>query len=143
MTTFYQKEIKLKPYKRGFHLITDHVLAAIPEIKNLGVGTLHVFIKHTSASITINENFDPTVRADFEAHFNAIVPENAPYYQHNYEGPDDMPGHLKSSILGNSLQIPITEGKLNLGRWQGIYLGEHRNYDTGRKLVITAWGSSK
>ncbi len=140
MTEFYQKEIKLKPYKRGFHLITEQVLAALPEIKHLGIGILHVFIKHTSASITINENFDPTVRADFEAHFNATVPENAPHYQHNYEGPDDMPGHLKSSILGNSLQIPITDGKVNLGRWQGIYLGEHRNYDTGRKLVITAWG---
>lgn len=140
MTRFFQKEIKLKPQKRGFHLVTDQVISALPEISQINTGILHVFIKHTSASITINENFDPTVRADFEQHFNASVPENEPWYQHNYEGPDDMPGHLKSSILGNSLQIPITGGKLNLGKWQGIYLGEHRNYDTGRKLVITAWG---
>lgn len=140
MTWFFQKEIKLKPYKRGFHLITEQVLNALPELSQLHIGILHVFIKHTSASITINENFDPTVRGDFEEHFNASVPENAPYYQHNYEGADDMPGHLKSSILGNSVHIPITAGKPNLGKWQGIYLGEHRNYDTGRKLVITAWG---
>jgi secondary thiamine-phosphate synthase enzyme len=140
MTQFYQKELKLKPYKRGFHLITDTILLSIPEIKTIKIGILHVFIKHTSASITINENFDPTVRGDFESHFNASVPENAPYFLHNYEGPDDMPAHLKSSILGNSLQIPITDGKVNIGKWQGIYLGEHRNYDTGRKLVITVYG---
>lgn len=140
MTRFFQKEIKLKPQKRGFHLITDQILNALPEISEINIGILHVFIKHTSASITINENFDPTVRADFEEHFNISVPENAPWYQHNFEGADDMPAHLKSSLIGNSVQIPITGGKPNLGKWQGIYLGEHRNYDTGRKLVITVWG---
>ncbi len=140
MNKFYQKEFKLKPQKRGFHLITDQVLLAIPEISEIKLGMLQVFIKHTSASLTINENFDPTVRGDFERHFNETVPENAIYYQHNYEGSDDMPGHLKSSILGNSVMIPITNGKPNLGKWQGIYLGEHRNYDTGRKLIVSAWG---
>ena len=137
----FQKEIQLKPYKRGFHLITHTVLDAIPEISQIEIGQLQVFIKHTSASLTINENADPTVRTDFESHFNKFVPENAPYYIHTYEGSDDMPAHIKSSLLGASIQIPITDGKLNLGIWQGIYLCEHRDYGGSRSLVITAFGS--
>ncbi|WP_421874297.1 secondary thiamine-phosphate synthase enzyme YjbQ [Marinoscillum sp.] len=140
--TFFQKEISLPSYKRGFHLITREVLDAIPELKELKVGVLQVFIKHTSASLTINENADPTVRSDFESHFNKMVPENAPYYQHTYEGPDDMPAHIKASLLGPSVQLPITNGRPNLGTWQGIYLCEHRDYGGSRKLVLTAWGST-
>lgn len=136
----FQKEVRLKPYSRGFHLITEAVLSAIPEIKSIKIGQLQVFIKHTSASLTINENADFTVRQDFESHFNKMVPENAPYYKHNYEGPDDMPAHIKASLLGASVQIPITNGKLNLGIWQGIYLCEHRDYGGERKLVVTAFG---
>lgn len=137
---FYQKELKLHPYNRGFHLITDVIINALPEIKNMETGVLQVFIKHTSASLTINENADPTVRTDFESHMNKMVPENAPYYVHNYEGPDDMPAHIKASLMGASVQVPITNGQLNLGIWQGIYLCEHRNHASGRKLVITAFG---
>lgn len=137
---FFQKQIKLKPFNRGFHLITDEVLTAIPEISQINIGQLQVFIKHTSASLTINENADFTVRTDFESHFNIMVPENTPYYKHTYEGSDDMPAHIKASLLGTSVQIPITNGKLNLGIWQGIYLCEHRNYGGGRSLVITAFG---
>lgn len=138
---FYQKEISLKPFKRGFHLITSEILNAFPEINELKIGQLQVFIKHTSASLTINENADPTVRTDFESHFNNMVPENMPYYMHTYEGADDMPAHIKSSLLGSSIQIPITNGNLNLGIWQGIYLCEHRDYAGGRKLVLTAFGN--
>lgn len=138
---FFQKEIVLKPYARGFHLITQQIVSALAEIAQIEKGFLQIFIKHTSASLTINENADPTVRVDFESHINKMVPENAPYYQHNYEGPDDMPAHIKASLMGASVQIPITNGKLNLGVWQGIYLCEHRNYASGRKLVITAMGS--
>ena len=137
---FYQSQIKLKAYSRGFHLITDVVLKSIPEIKNIKIGSLQVFIQHTSASLTINENADPTVRTDFESHFNKMVPENMPYYMHDYEGDDDMPAHLKTSILGSSVQIPITNGKLNMGIWQGIYLCEHRDYGGSRSIVITAFG---
>jgi len=137
---FYQKEISLKPLKRGFHLITSQILNSIPEIKEISTGQLQVFIKHTSASLTINENADSSVRIDFESHFNEMIPENQPYYIHTYEGPDDMPAHLKTSVLGSSVQIPITNGKLNLGIWQGVYLGEHRDYGGNRKLVITAFG---
>ena len=135
-----QKEISLDPRPRGFHLITDEVLNAVSEIQNIVIGTMQVFIKHTSASLTINEDADPTVRKDFESHFNQMVPENAPYYDHTFEGPDDMPAHLKSSILGSSVNIPITNGKLNLGTWQGIYLCEHRNRGGNRKLVVTIQG---
>ena len=135
-----QKEISLNPRQRGFHLITDEVLEHLSEVQEIEVGTMQVFIKHTSASLTINEDADPTVRDDFESHFNQIVPENAPYYQHTFEGPDDMPAHLKSSILGSSVSIPITDGKLNLGTWQGIYLCEHRNRGGSRKLVVTIQG---
>ena len=135
-----QKEILLNPRQRGFHLITDEVLKHLPEVQKIEVGTMQVFIKHTSASLTINEDADPMVRDDFESHFNQMVPENAPYYQHTFEGPDDMPAHLKSSILGSSVSIPITDGKLNLGTWQGIYLCEHRNRGGSRKLVVTIQG---
>jgi secondary thiamine-phosphate synthase enzyme len=138
---FYQKEIRLKPFSRGFHLVTREVLDNIPEISAINMGMLQVFIKHTSASLTINENADPTVRDDFESHMNKMVPENAPYYMHTYEGPDDMPAHIKASLMGSSIQIPITKGKLNLGIWQGIYLCEHRNNSSGRNLVITAFGN--
>jgi len=121
-------------------LITDTVIGAVPELRKIKVGFLQVFIKHTSASLTINENADPTVRTDFESHINTMVPENAPYYVHNYEGPDDMPAHIKASLMGASVQVPITQGRLNMGIWQGIYLCEHRNHATGRKLVVTAYG---
>lgn len=138
---FYQKEITLKPYKRGFHLITTKITMAFPEIETISIGQLQIFIKHTSASLTINENADATVRDDFESHLNTMVPENMPYYIHTYEGSDDMPAHIKSSLIGSSLQIPITNGKLNLGIWQGIYLCEHRNYGGSRNLVLTAYGN--
>ena len=137
---WFQKEISIAPKPRGFHLITNDIINNINVISTMKNGTLNLFIKHTSASLTINENTDPTVRADFESHFNHIVPEKQGYYSHTMEGPDDMPAHLKSSLLGSSVQIPITNGKLNLGTWQGIYLCEHRNYSRARKLVITAWG---
>jgi len=137
---FHQKEIRLPAYERGFHLITKLVLEKIPEIKHIQADMLQVFIKHTSASLTINENADPTVRVDFESHMNKMVPENASYYIHTYEGPDDMPAHIKASLMGTSVQIPITNGKLNLGTWQGIYLCEHRDHASCRKLALTAWG---
>ena len=133
-----QIELSLKAYPRGFHLITNEVIHAI-DIKGISAGLLNVFIKHTSASLTINENADPTVRSDFESHFNKFIPENAPYYQHDYEGSDDMPAHLKSSTLGSSVTVPITNGQLNLGTWQGIYLGEHRDHGGSRKLVISIY----
>jgi secondary thiamine-phosphate synthase enzyme len=136
----YQTELTLPSYKRGYHLITDYILRMIPEIREVQHGFLQVFIKHTSASLTINENADPTVREDFESHMNILVPENAPYYKHDYEGSDDMPAHIKASLMGASVQVPITNGKLNMGIWQGVYLCEHRNYASGRNLVLTVWG---
>ncbi len=139
---FYQKEIKLRSRSRGFHLITNEIIDQFSEIGNINSGILQVFIKHTSAGLAINENADPTVRQDFESHFDKMVPENQPYFKHTLEGPDDMPAHIKSSLTGTSVQIPITNGKLNLGTWQGIYLCEHRNHGGSRKLVLTAWGSS-
>ncbi|MBL86777.1 MAG: secondary thiamine-phosphate synthase [Winogradskyella sp.] len=138
---FFQKEIKLEAYPRGFHLITSKVINVIPEIEEIRIGQLQVFIKHTSASLTINENADQTVRLDFESHINKMVPENQPYYKHTFEGPDDMPAHIKASLMGASVQIPITDGKLNMGIWQGIYLCEHRDYASGRQLIITAFGN--
>jgi secondary thiamine-phosphate synthase enzyme len=135
-----QKEIPLNPISRGFHIITNEIVKSIPEIKDISTGLLHVFIKHTSASLTINEDADPTVRDDFESYFNQITPENAPYYTHTFEGPDDMPAHLKSAMLGSSVSIPITDGKLNLGTWQGIYLCEHRNHGGQRRLLVTIQG---
>lgn len=137
---WYQKEITLNAKKRGFHLVTDEILRQLPELKLVQIGMLNVFIKHTSASITINENADPTVRLDFESYFNHAVPENEPYYRHTDEGSDDMPSHLKSSLLGCSLNIPVTNGRLNLGIWQGIYLCEHRNHGGSRTLVLTLQG---
>ena len=137
---FKQKEIQLRAYRRGFHLVTEEILTQFPEVKEVNVGFLKVFIKHTSASLTINENTDPTVREDFESHFNKFVPENASYYKHTYEGSDDMPAHIKASLLGTSVEIPITNGRLNMGIWQGIYLCEHRNYGGARRLVLTAYG---
>lgn len=136
-----QKTITLAPKSRGFHIITNDVLENIPELKDLKTGILHLFIKHTSASLTINENADPTVRTDFESHFNMLAPENQSYYQHTFEGSDDIPAHLKASLLGSSVSIPITDGRLNLGMWQGIYLCEHRNHGSDRELVITIQGS--
>lgn len=138
---FFQKEVCLPAHGRGFHLITALVLQQFPEISDISKGLLQVFIKHTSASLTLNENADPSVRTDFERHMNVMVPENAPYYEHTYEGPDDMPAHIKASLMGTSVQIPITNGKLNLGTWQGLYLCEHRNNASGRWLVLTAFGS--
>lgn len=139
---FFQKEISLTPQRRGFHLITSEILAQIStEIQSINIGQLQVFIKHTSASLTINENADPTVRVDFESYINTFVPENEPFYKHTYEGADDMPAHIKSSLFGASVTIPITNGKLNLGIWQGIYLCEHRNYGGSRSVVITAFGN--
>jgi secondary thiamine-phosphate synthase enzyme len=135
-----QKEIKLLPCKRGFHLITDVIVKSLPELKEISMGFMQVFIKHTSASLTINENADASVRLDFESHLNKMVPENAPYYIHTYEGSDDMPAHIKSSLMGASIQIPITNGELNLGIWQGIYLCEHRDHGGSRSVVITAFG---
>ncbi|WP_410222328.1 secondary thiamine-phosphate synthase enzyme YjbQ [Pedobacter sp.] len=137
---FLQKRLTLKERSRGFHLITDEIVHAIPEITELNVGMLQVFIQHTSASLTINENADPTVRIDFETWFNKTVPEGDPDYIHNYEGDDDMPAHLKSSLTGASVLIPVTNGQLNLGTWQGIYLCEHRNHGGSRRVIITAWG---
>lgn len=139
---FFQKEISLTPQRRGFHLITSEILDKIStEIKNINIGQLQVFIKHTSASLTINENADPTVRVDFESYINRFVPENEPYYKHTYEGADDMPAHIKASLFGASVTIPITNGKLNLGIWQGIYLCEHRNYGGSRTVVVTVFGN--
>jgi secondary thiamine-phosphate synthase enzyme len=137
---FFQREITLPPVKRGFHLITANVIRSLPEISRISIGQLHVFIKHTSASLTINENADPTVRADFESHFNKMVPENAQYYEHDSEGSDDMPAHLKSALLGSSIVIPVSNGSLNLGMWQGIYLCEHRNHGGSRQIVLTLYG---
>jgi secondary thiamine-phosphate synthase enzyme len=132
-----QKEIRLKPKSRGFHLITNEIISQIPEIKEITAGIVHIFIKHTSASLTINENADPTVRSDMETYFNKIVPESASYFQHTLEGKDDMTSHIKSSILGNSVTVPVSNGDLNLGTWQGIYLCEHRNHGGSREIVVT------
>ena len=135
-----QKNILVGPCSRGFHIITDFINNEVPEIEKINIGVLHLFIKHTSASLTLNENADQTVRQDFESHFNELVPENQSYYQHTFEGSDDMPAHLKASILGSSVSVPISYGKLNLGTWQGIYLCEHRNKAYERKVVATIQG---
>jgi secondary thiamine-phosphate synthase enzyme len=135
-----QKEMRLAPRARGFHLITEEVEKALPELKELKVGLLQVFIQHTSASLTINENADPTVRADFEAFFNRAVRENEAYYRHRDEGPDDLPAHIKASLLGHSVLIPVGSGHLQLGTWQGIYLGEHRDHGGSRRLLLTLQG---
>jgi secondary thiamine-phosphate synthase enzyme len=137
---WFQKTLTLKARPRGFHLITAEILDQLPELAGVRVGILHLFIQHTSASLTINENADPTVRGDFESYFNRAVPEGEPYYRHRDEGDDDLPAHLKSSILGSSLSIPVTRGRLNLGTWQGIYLCEHRNQGGARRVVVTVQG---
>ena len=132
-----QVNLSLPAKQRGFHLVTNDIMRQLPQLSKVNCGILHLFIQHSSASLTINENADPTVRSDMEAHFNHFVPERAPYYQHTYEGDDDMPAHIKASLLGASISIPITNGQLNLGTWQGIYLCEFRNRASSRKIVLT------
>lgn len=136
----HQQTLQLKERRRGFHLITSDVIQALPQVGHIKTGVMQVFIQHTSASLTINENADPTVRQDFEMYFSKTVPENDPAYLHDDEGADDMPAHLKAALLGSSVMVPIRNGKLALGIWQGIYLCEHRNYGGPRNLVLTAWG---
>jgi secondary thiamine-phosphate synthase enzyme len=135
-----QRDFSLIARQRGFHLVTSEILSKIPELTTYRSGILHLFIQHTSASLTINENADPSVRVDLERHFNVIVPEDTQYYTHDTEGPDDMPAHFKASLLGTSLTIPITDGHLNLGIWQGIYLCEHREHGGNRRIVATITG---
>lgn len=137
---WFQREIQLRARARGFHLVTREVLEQVPELRDFSVGIFHLFIQHTSASITINENADPDVRLDFESHFNVMVPENQPYYVHTLEGPDDMPAHIKGAMLGFDLSVPIARGRLLLGTWQGIYLCEHRDHASSRRLVVTLQG---
>jgi len=139
---WYQKEIRLAPKPRGFHLVTREILQQLPELQQITTGLCHLFIKHTSASLSINENADPDVRHDMEQHFNRFVPEHAAYYRHTLEGADDMPAHIKASTIGSTLIIPITHGALNTGTWQGIYLGEHRDQGGSRSLVVTLQGDS-
>lgn len=139
--SWFQKTLSLAPKPRGFHLVTREVVDAIPELREYRVGLAHFFIHHTSASLTLNENADPDVRVDMESGFNRIAPENAPYYVHTLEGPDDMPAHIKSSLLGSGVTVPITDGRLNLGTWQGLYLCEHRNHGGSRRLVVTLQGA--
>ena len=140
MSVWHQKNIQLKPRSRGFHLITQEILEALPELSTIRVGLLHAFIQHTSASLSINENADPDVRKDLEQHFTRFVPENAPYYEHTLEGEDDMPAHIKTVTIGTSISIPVSQGSLALGLWQGIYLGEHRNQGGSRRVVLTLNG---
>ena len=135
-----QRKIRLRERTRGFHIITNEVLAKLPEFEQIEVGFLHLLLQHTSASLTINENVSPDVRHDLERHLNVLVPEDAPYYQHTFEGADDMPAHIKASILGTELQLPVGQGQLLLGTWQGIYLGEHRDNGGERSLIATLWG---
>ena len=135
-----QKKIQLSPKSRGFHLITDEITSQFPEMRMVKVGIAHFLLQHTSASLSINENADISVRRDMEIHLNELAPENAPYYEHTYEGPDDMPAHIKSGLLGSELSISIGSGRLLLGTWQGLYLGEHRNYVGSRSVVVTIQG---
>src|SRR5881394_1596349 len=137
-----QREIRLRPRPRGFHLVTREVLEAIPELGSVRVGLLHVFIRHTSASLTLNENASPDVRDDFESYFDDAVPEDAAYWTHTTEGPDDMPAHVKASLMGPSLTLPVRDGGLALGTWQGIYLCEHRDSGGSRTLTVTAFGDA-
>lgn len=135
-----QREITLEPRQRGFHLVTREVVGALPELSALRVGLLHLLIRHTSASLALNENASPDVRRDFETWFNQVIPERAPYWTHTLEGPDDMPAHIKAALLGPSLTLPIARGRLALGTWQGIYLCEHRNHGGPRSVIATASG---
>ncbi|MBG5949876.1 MULTISPECIES: secondary thiamine-phosphate synthase enzyme YjbQ [Proteus] len=137
---WFQKNIVLNSRPRGFHLITQALIQELPELRQYKIGIAHFFIQHTSASLTINENADPTVRSDFESFFNQSVKEDEDYYLHTYEGSDDMPAHIKSSLLGQSVTVPISQGELNLGTWQGIYLGEHRNHGGSRRIIVTLQG---
>lgn len=135
-----QRKIDISPRKRGFHIITEEILNALPELSDYRVGMLNVFMQHTSASLTINENADPTVRDDFESYFSRAIPEGESYYKHTLEGPDDLPAHIKTSVLGGSLNIPVSDGRLALGVWQGIYICEHRDSAGKRSLVLTLGG---
>jgi secondary thiamine-phosphate synthase enzyme len=137
-----QREISLQARPRGFHLVTEEVVRALPELRGVRTGLLHILLQHTSAALTLNENVDPDVRRDFESWFNRAVPESEPYYRHDDEGPDDLPAHIKSSLLGASLTLPVTRGALNLGTWQGIYLCEHRTHGGARRLVLTLHGET-
>ncbi len=137
-----QREIMLRPRPRGFHLITDEIESELPELRSLSVGIAHLFIRHTSASLTLNENASPDVRRDFEAYFNHSVPEDAPFWTHTVEGPDDMPAHIKASLLGPSLSLPVSGGRLALGTWQGVYLCEHRDHGGVRSLLVTLFGEA-
>jgi secondary thiamine-phosphate synthase enzyme len=138
--TWLQKEIRLEPRGRGFHLVTSEIVRQLPELEQFSVGLAHIFILHTSASLALNENADPTVRQDMQRHFDEMVPENAPYYVHTLEGPDDMPAHIKSVLTGSSITVPVANGRFRLGTWQGIYLCEHRNRGGSRRLVVTVQG---
>lgn len=135
-----QRTLELSPRSRGFHLVTDEVVGGLPELTQIRVGLLHLWLQHTSASLTVNENADPAVRRDFEHFFNRLVPQDEPGYEHDYEGPDDLPAHFKGSLLGFQLQLPIQDGRLALGTWQGIYLGEHRDHGGVRRVVATLHG---
>ena len=135
-----QRQVELEPRPRGFHLVTGEVERAVPDLREIRVGIAHVFIRHTSASLTLNENASPDVRRDFETWFSQAVPDGAPYWRHTLEGPDDMPAHIKASLLGPSVTVPVSDGRLALGTWQGIYLCEHRDRGGSRTLVVTAWG---
>ena len=137
-----QKEVRLDARPRGFHLVTREVESAVPELRRIRVGIAHVFMQHTSASLSLNENASPDVRRDFESWFNTAVPEDAPYWTHTLEGPDDMPAHVKASLLGSSLTLPVSDGSFAVGTWQGIYLCEHRDHGGARKLLVTAFGES-
>ena len=135
-----QRAITLRPRPRGFHLVTDEVESSVPELRSIQVGLAHLFIKHTSASLTLNENASPDVRRDFEAYFDEAVPEGAPYWTHTLEGPDDMPAHIKASLLGPALSLPVSRGRFALGTWQGVYLCEHRDHGGARSLLVTLFG---
>ncbi len=135
-----QRTVSLRPRSRGFHLVTDELLAALPELAQLRVGLLHLWLQHTSASLSVNENADPAVRRDFERFFNRLVPQGEGGYEHDDEGPDDLPAHFKASLLGCQLQLPIQNGRLALGSWQGIYLGEHRDHGGARRVLATWHG---
>jgi secondary thiamine-phosphate synthase enzyme len=138
-----QRKIALRARQRGFHLITEEVLDELPELQDVRTGLVHLFLRHTSASLTLNENASPDVRRDFAAHFDAAVPEDASYWTHTTEGPDDMPAHIKASLLGPALTLPIADGRLGLGTWQGIYLCEHRNHGGSRSLLATLFGDDE
>jgi secondary thiamine-phosphate synthase enzyme len=139
---WFQREITLRPRPRGFHLVTDEIASAVPELRSVTAGLAHLFILHTSASLTLNENASPDVRADFEAWFGDAVPEDAPYWTHTVEGPDDMPAHIKASVLGASLTLPVAGGRFALGTWQGVYLCEHRDRGGARSLMVTVHGET-